>query len=47
MFVLSPAVLLELLRGPQSEEVAVEREILTANMELLPADARPSRSQPT
>jgi len=40
VFVLSPAVLLELLRGPQNDEVAVERETLTDSMELLPADAR-------
>ncbi len=40
VFVLSPAVLLELLRGPQDEEVAVERETLTESMELLPADAK-------
>jgi predicted nucleic acid-binding protein len=40
VFVLSPAVLLELLRGPQNDEVAVERKTLTETMELLPADAK-------
>jgi len=40
VFVLSPAVLLELLRGPQDDEVAVERETLTTSMELLLADPR-------
>lgn len=40
VFVLSPAVLLELLRGPQGGAVALERETLTASMELLPADAK-------
>lgn len=39
VFVLSPAVLLELLRGPQGDDVAVERETLTASMELLSVDA--------
>ena len=37
--VLSPAVLLELLRGPQGEQVAEERESLTAAMTTLAADA--------
>lgn len=38
--VLSPSVLLELMRGPQGDEVARERETLTRSMETLPADAR-------
>jgi len=38
-FALSPAVLLELLRGPQGEHVAEERESLTAAMTTLAADA--------
>jgi predicted nucleic acid-binding protein len=38
--VLSPSVLLELMRGPQGDEVARERERLTAGMETLAADAR-------
>lgn len=38
--VLSPAVLLELLRGPQGEQVAEERESLTAAMTTLAADAK-------
>jgi predicted nucleic acid-binding protein len=38
--VLSPAVLLELLRGPQGQQVAEERESLTAAMTTLAADAQ-------
>jgi len=38
--VLSPAVLLELLRGPQGEQVAEERESLTSAMTTLVADAK-------
>ena len=37
--VLSPAVLLELLRGPQGDQVAEERESLTTAMTTLAADA--------
>lgn len=38
--VLSPAVLLELLRGPQHEEVAKERATLTTAMKTIPTDER-------
>lgn len=38
--VLSPPVLLELLRGPQGEAVAEERQALTDAMEVIAADAR-------
>jgi predicted nucleic acid-binding protein len=38
-FVLSPAVLLELMRGPQGDDVARECDALTSSMETLPANA--------
>lgn len=37
---LSPPVLLELLRGPQDQAVAEERQALTEAMQVIPADAR-------
>ncbi len=37
-FVLSPTVLLELMRGPQGEQVAAERRVLTSGMAVLPVD---------
>lgn len=39
-FVLSPIVLLELMRGPQGDAVAREHEILTSSMQTLPVDAQ-------
>lgn len=42
-FVLSPSALLELIRGPQGEDVATERTALEADLEVLAVDAETYR----